>query len=162
MHIDTLDVDQGRTKERHNRLKQAGILQNESFLQDATSLSNFASDYYDSIFIDAPCSGLGTLRRHADIRWRVSEKHINNFASTGLTILKEASRLVKPGGSITYATCTVFSKENEQVIKDFLASQEGIDFSCSHIELISDLFSDSLNSPAFDSHFICMLTKNDA
>lgn len=162
MHIDTLDVDQGRTKERHNRLKQAGILQSESFSQDATNLSNFASGSYDSIFIDAPCSGLGTLRRHADIRWRVSEKHINDFALTGLKILKEASRLVKSGGTITYATCTVFSEENEQVIKDFLASKEGIDFSCTHIELISDLFSDNLRNPAFDSHFICVLTKNDA
>lgn len=159
MQLDCLDVDKCRTKERNNRLKQTGIVQHESFLQSATDLSNFEDASYDAVFIDAPCSGLGTLRRHPDIRWRVEAIHLTQFAHTGLLMLEQAARLVKPGGSLTYATCTVFSDENKGVIDTFLASEKGKDFTCESMELIGDLFDQEASRPSFDSHFICVLHK---
>lgn len=160
MALDTLDVDQSRTKERISRLKQADIVQNEVFCQDATHLSHFSDATYDAVFIDAPCTGVGTLRRHADIRWRVAEHEISVMAEKGLTMLKQAARLVKPGGSLTYATCTLFKEENEQVIEAFLKSEQGNSFSVSSQLLFDDLFHEAQSEPLFDTHFVCKLQKD--
>jgi 16S rRNA (cytosine967-C5)-methyltransferase len=160
MALDTLDVDQSRTKERISRLKQADIVQNEVFCQDATHLSHFSDATYDAVFIDAPCTGVGTLRRHADIRWRVTEHEISAMAEKGLTMLKQAARLVKPGGSLTYATCTLFKEENEQVIEAFLKSEQGNSFSVSSQLLFDDLFHKAQSEPLFDTHFVCKLQKD--
>jgi len=80
---------------------------------------------FDTVFIDAPCSGLGTMRRHHEIRWRITPERIEELAKTGLDLLKSAAGHVRPGGSIVYATCTVTYDENNGVVKRFLESEEG-------------------------------------
>ncbi|MEN9203568.1 MAG: 16S rRNA (cytosine(967)-C(5))-methyltransferase [Thermostichus sp. DG_1_6_bins_120] len=74
----------------------------------------------DRVLVDAPCSGLGTLHRHADARWRQSPAEIARLAQLQAQLLDIASRWVKPGGVLVYATCTLHPAENEQVIAAFL------------------------------------------
>jgi 16S rRNA (cytosine967-C5)-methyltransferase len=83
----------------------------------------------DAVLVDAPCSGLGTLRRHPDRRWRARPEEIPAVAALGAGLLRAASSLVKVGGFVVYSTCTVASVENAQVVEAFLLSEEGVGFS---------------------------------
>ena len=82
----------------------------------------------DEVFIDAPCSGLGTLRRHPEIRWRIKPADIVEFARVQLGMLQAAAPHVAPGGALAYATCTVTREENNGVVKAFLESEAGAGF----------------------------------
>ncbi|HEX9020009.1 MAG TPA: 16S rRNA (cytosine(967)-C(5))-methyltransferase RsmB [Nitrospirota bacterium] len=86
-------------------------------LGDATQ---YAEGVFDKVLIDAPCSGLGVLRRHPDGRWNKSEKSIKEKQALQKKILENCSKLVKHGGALVYATCTTEPEENENVIDDFL------------------------------------------
>jgi len=76
---------------------------------------------FDCVLVDAPCSGLGTLRRDPDIRWRRRESDIAALAGTELTMLRQAAAVVAPGGRLVYATCSSEPEENEQVVDAFAA-----------------------------------------
>jgi len=80
---------------------------------------------YDKILIDAPCSGLGVLRRHPDGRWTKTEASIRERSGLQKKILKNSSKLLKPGGVLVYATCTTEPEENESVVNTFVASSGG-------------------------------------
>lgn len=75
----------------------------------------------DRVLVDAPCSGLGTLRRNPDLKWRQTPESVLELTRKQHDILKAASRLVKPGGRLVYATCSILPEENEMVINAFLA-----------------------------------------
>ncbi len=77
----------------------------------------------DRVLIDAPCSGLGTLRRHPDLKWRQSPQTVKEAAARQASILAGAARLLKPGGRLVYATCSLLKAENEAVADDFTAAQ---------------------------------------
>lgn len=77
---------------------------------------------FDRVLVDAPCSGLGTLRRNPDLKWRQTEMDIAELTLKQGNILESASRLVKPGGRLVYATCSLLREENEGVVEAFLAS----------------------------------------
>ena len=157
--LETLDIDPGRTKERTKRLQQANITEVSSYCQSAENLQNLEPASYDSVFIDAPCSGVGTLRRHPDIRWRLTETDVSALGHLGLSMLQQAASLVKPNGVITYATCTVFSEENDQVIEAFLASEAGNGFMISESHFIDTLFNPPSREPLPDAHYVCVLKK---
>ena len=97
---------------------------------DARGISQaLAPESFDAVLIDAPCSGVGTLRRHPEIRWRLREADIERMAAVNLDLLSEAAKMVAAGGCLVYATCTVFPEENEQVVERFLESDAGKGFS---------------------------------
>lgn len=75
-----------------------------------------------AVLVDAPCSGLGTLRRNPDLKWRIAHASVASLQDQQEKILRAASRLVKPGGRLVYATCSLLSQENEQVVERFLSS----------------------------------------
>ena len=77
---------------------------------------------YDRVLVDVPCSGLGTLRSHPEIKWQRSEKDIQRLARLQTRILDHAARAVKPGGVLVYSTCTIAWEENENIVEDFLAN----------------------------------------
>ena len=79
----------------------------------------------DRVLVDAPCSGLGTLRRNPDLKWRQSPASVNELAAKQRSILGAAARLVRPGGRLVYATCSLLAEENERVAEDFLAKHAG-------------------------------------
>jgi 16S rRNA (cytosine967-C5)-methyltransferase len=76
----------------------------------------------DRVLVDAPCSGLGTLRRNPDLKWRQTPGSVAELAPKQLSILTSAARLVKRGGRLVYATCSILDAENESVVSQFLAA----------------------------------------
>jgi 16S rRNA (cytosine967-C5)-methyltransferase len=77
---------------------------------------------FDTVIVDAPCSGLGTLRRDPDIRWRRHEEELPALAAAELTMLERAAAVVTAGGRLIYATCSSEPEENDEVVGAFLAS----------------------------------------
>jgi 16S rRNA (cytosine967-C5)-methyltransferase len=76
----------------------------------------------DRVLVDAPCSGLGTLRRNPDLKWRQSPQSVAELSLKQAAILRSAAALLKPGGRLIYATCSLLAEENEQVVAGFLAA----------------------------------------
>lgn len=76
----------------------------------------------DRVLVDAPCSGLGTLRRNPDLKWRQSPESVAELTRKQHDILKGAARLIKPGGRLVYATCSILPEENEAIVAGFLAT----------------------------------------
>jgi 16S rRNA (cytosine967-C5)-methyltransferase len=79
----------------------------------------------DRVLVDAPCSGLGTLRRNPDLKWRQSPQSVQEMAVKQLAILRSASRLLKPGGRLVYATCSLLREENEAIAQAFGEQEAG-------------------------------------
>src|SRR5205823_14146033 len=77
---------------------------------------------FDCVFVDAPCSGLGTLRRDPDIKWRRRDSDLPTLAARQVAMLRHASEGVRPGGRLIYATCSSEPEENESVVGAFLAT----------------------------------------
>ena len=82
----------------------------------------------DRVLIDAPCSGLGVLRRNPDSKWKLQPEFLENIKKTQQEILQQYSKMVKPGGKLVYATCSVLPSENEEQVNKFLTSESGKDF----------------------------------
>src|SRR6476659_8936739 len=80
----------------------------------------------DRVLVDAPCTGLGTLRRNPDLKSRQTEDALGELAAKQASILAAAATLVKPGGRLVYATCSLLSEENEDVVKGFLAAHPDV------------------------------------
>ena len=76
----------------------------------------------DRVLVDAPCTGLGTLRRNPDLKWRQDEQALAGYRAQQESILAAAARLVKPGGLLLYATCSLLDAENQEVVQAFLAA----------------------------------------
>ena len=76
----------------------------------------------DRVLVDAPCSGFGTLRRNPDLKWRHAQQAVTELVQKQRAILRAASRLVKPGGRLVYATCSILKAENEAIADEFAAS----------------------------------------
>lgn len=88
----------------------------------------------DRVLVDAPCSGFGTLRRNPDLKWRHGPDAIRELADKQRGILWAASRLLKPGGRLVYATCSILREENEGIVDAFAADQPGFTpLSCGEI-----------------------------
>ncbi len=79
----------------------------------------------DRVLVDVPCSGLGTLRRNPDARWRIRPEDPPRLAETQRAILRQAAAGLRPGGSLVYSTCTLLAEENESVVASFLAESPG-------------------------------------
>ncbi|MGE5768838.1 MAG: RsmB/NOP family class I SAM-dependent RNA methyltransferase, partial [Betaproteobacteria bacterium] len=79
----------------------------------------------DRVLVDAPCSGLGTLRRNPDLKWRQDESSVAELTAKQAAILAAAATLVRPGGRLVYATCSLLHAENETIVEAFLAGHPG-------------------------------------
>jgi len=83
-------------------------------------MTEFKGGPFDRVLLDPPCSGWGTARKHADLRWSKSEQDIANLAKIQAKMIDRAARLVKPGGVLVYSTCTIIRAENDQIVENFL------------------------------------------
>jgi 16S rRNA (cytosine967-C5)-methyltransferase len=102
---------------------------------------------FDVVFVDAPCSGLGTVRRDPDIRWRRTETDLALLASAQATMIRNAAAAVRPGGRLIYSTCSSEPEENDRVVTEFLAS--GSDFTLADMRTEDVPFSQAL-APVVD------------
>jgi 16S rRNA (cytosine967-C5)-methyltransferase len=118
-----MDVSEKRLRELSPRAARAGIsnvhpivLSGENDLR-----ARRLAGKLDRVLVDAPCSGFGTLRRNPDLKWRHDATAVTELSAKQTRILHAASRLVKPGGRLVYATCSILTEENEQVAGRFAA-----------------------------------------
>jgi 16S rRNA (cytosine967-C5)-methyltransferase len=128
-HLATLMQDRGRVlsvdihahKMRliEDNKRRLGLNIIEPLQMDATKLHTVYGDQADRVLVDAPCSGLGVLRRRPDSRWR-KEESLASLPDLQKNILSSAAQCVKPGGVLVYSTCTLEARENEQVVEWFL------------------------------------------
>lgn len=140
---------------------------------------------FDSVLVDAPCSGTGTMRRHPEIPWRLVQDSVDpgnpeSLCALQLKLLKAASARVAKGGQLIYSTCSVLKVENDWVINTFLSSQEGAQFKrayllgapgadfldeaqTSHVEMNLNEFKAFQSYPcagAPDGHYCCRLLRD--
>jgi 16S rRNA (cytosine967-C5)-methyltransferase len=121
-----LDVDEHRLKKLQRRAERAGAQNVEVHLSGKGS-DEWGTDHSekaDAILIDAPCSGLGTLRRNPGNKWRVSPNFVEQVSLQQQRLLEQWSAHVKSGGRLVYATCTITRKENESVVESFLSRHD--------------------------------------
>lgn len=116
------DVRGRRVDLLHRTIKTMGATSVRVVQADASGLLPFPATF-DCVLLDAPCSGLGTLRRDPDIRWRRSADELKGLAAMQMEMLTRAADVVVPGGRVVYATCSSEPEENEEVIAEFLASR---------------------------------------
>ncbi len=113
-----------RTPHRLEKVSQnaqrLGLTCIETHLGDSASREDFVG-WGDRLLLDVPCSGLGTLHRHPDIRWRQTPDNIAQLTQLQKQLLTNTARWLKPGGRLVYATCTLNPPENEEIIQDFLS-----------------------------------------
>jgi 16S rRNA (cytosine967-C5)-methyltransferase len=115
------DINSFRLEELRKRTKRAGA-QNVRVqeIQTIEELVEQYSQFFDIIFVDAPCSGIGTIRRNPGMKWMVREQTVNEVSDKQQSILHSSVPLVKEGGRIVYATCTLLRQENEAVVEEFI------------------------------------------
>jgi len=117
------DVSEKRLHNLGQRLKRSGLsnLHSQVITSERDPKLKRLAGKFDRVLVDAPCSGLGTLRRNPDLKWRQTPQDIDELTAKQAAILDSAARLVKPGGRLVYATCSLLHEENEAIAETFLA-----------------------------------------
>lgn len=116
------DVSEKRLANLKPRLKRSGLSNIHPHLiqsENDTKVKRLAGKI-DRVLVDAPCSGLGTQRRNPDLKWRQTPASVAELTAKQTAILESAARLVKPGGRLVYATCSLLREENEDIVQAFL------------------------------------------
>ena len=116
-----LDVHDWKLKELRKRCGRAGVDVAETRLIEGSKTIKRLANHADRLLLDVPCSGLGVLRRNPDAKWKLSEVEIDRLIIEQQDILTRYSSMVKPGGKMVYATCSILPSENEQQVQKFLA-----------------------------------------
>ncbi|TYA55951.1 RsmB/NOP family class I SAM-dependent RNA methyltransferase [Formosa maritima] len=126
--IIAMDIYDNKLKELKRRAKRNGAHNIEPRHIDSTKVIKKLYDKVDRVLIDAPCSGIGVLRRNPDAKWKLQPDFIENIKQTQQDILQQYSRMVKAGGQLVYATCSVLPSENQNQVDKFLTSENGKGF----------------------------------
>jgi 16S rRNA (cytosine967-C5)-methyltransferase len=123
------DISEKRLNNLKPRLKRSGLSNvHPQLIQSEHDIRvKRLAGKIDRVLVDAPCSGLGTLRRNPDLKWRQSPQSVRELAAKQSAILRGAAVLLKPGGRLVYATCSVLAEENEAVVQAFLADHPAFD-----------------------------------
>ena len=141
--IFAFDVHARRLKELESRAIRAGIRCITTMLSGTVNPADF-SERADIVLVDAPCSGVGTIRRNPWLKWTVTDSSVKNYAEKQQTILSSYTPYVKSGGTLVYATCSLFRRENEDVVEHFLSSHTNFEL----IDIRNRLDTFELSSPA--------------
>src|SRR5690554_7601260 len=124
-----MDIYNSKLIELKRRARRNDIFNIDPRLIDSTKVIKKLIEKADKVLIDAPCSGLGVLKRNPDAKWKLQPEFLDTIRNTQKELLDSYSRMVKPGGELIYATCSILPSENEKQIKAFLAREEGKDVS---------------------------------
>ncbi|TPW27819.1 RsmB/NOP family class I SAM-dependent RNA methyltransferase [Martelella alba] len=123
--IHAYDADRTRLSPIIERLRRAGT-RNVQVHDDVSALDRLEGRL-DRVLIDAPCTGTGTWRRRPDIKWRLSERNIEERTGQQREVLSAASRYVRPGGTLIYVTCSLLPEENQRQIERFLSEESAFE-----------------------------------
>ncbi|MGG8496765.1 RsmB/NOP family class I SAM-dependent RNA methyltransferase [Tenacibaculum sp. TC6] len=126
--IIAMDIYESKLKKLKVRARRNGVHNIDTRVIDSNKVIKKLHDKADRVLIDAPCSGLGVIRRNPDSKWKLEPEFLDHIRETQQDVLQQYSKMVKPGGKLVYATCSVLPSENQQQIQFFLASDAGKDF----------------------------------
>ncbi|CAM1347911.1 RsmB/NOP family class I SAM-dependent RNA methyltransferase [Tenacibaculum crassostreae] len=127
--IIAMDIYESKLKKLKVRARRNGVHNIDTRVIDSTKVIKKLQGKADRVLIDAPCSGLGVIRRNPDSKWKLEPEFLDRIKETQQEVLQQYSKMVKPGGKMVYATCSVLPSENQQQVEFFLASDAGKDFS---------------------------------
>ncbi len=122
------DIYENKLKELKRRAKRAGAHNIDPRTIDSTKVVKKLYGTADRVLLDAPCSGLGVLSRNPDAKWKLQPEFIDTIKLTQEQILDQYSRILKPGGKMVYATCSVLPSENQEQVEKFLSREAGKNF----------------------------------
>ncbi|GAA4322079.1 class I SAM-dependent methyltransferase [Pontixanthobacter gangjinensis] len=151
--IIALDIYGNKLKELKRRAKRAGAHNVETRSIDSTKVIKKLYNSADRVLIDAPCSGLGVLSRNPDAKWKLDPEFLDRIRKTQLEILEQYSRIVKEGGKLVYATCSILPSENQKQVQKFLKTEAGKPFRLMKEKVI--LSSES----GYDGFYMALLEK---
>lgn len=149
----SMDVEEWKLQQTKLRARRDGVAIIERKVIEGSKTIKRMKETADRLLLDVPCSGLGVLRRNPDTKWKLSEESIAKVQQTQQEILQSYPSMVKPGGQMVYATCSILPSENQDQIAIFLASEAGKDFT-----LIEDQKVLAQES-GFDGFYIARLQK---
>jgi len=148
--IVSLDTELWKLEELRKRAKRAGAQNIETRLIENNTINKLKNSA-DRVLLDVPCSGLGVIKRNPDAKWKLKPEFIDNIRTTQQKILAEYADMVKLGGQIVYATCSILPIENTQQVETFL--QHNASFEMVKQEIISP------NQSGFDGFYMALLKK---
>lgn len=153
--IIALDIYDNKLKELKRRARRGGAHNIEPRHIESTKVIKKLYDKADRVLIDAPCSGLGVLRRNPGTKWNLEPEFLERIKKTQKDILSQYSRMVKAGGKLVYATCSILPGENQEQVKSFLTSESGKDFT-----LIKEknIFA---HTSGFDGFYMALLERKE-
>ena len=151
--IIAMDIYESKLKKLKIRARRNKVHKIDTRVIDSTKPIKKLYNKADRVLIDAPCSGIGVLRRNPDSKWKLQPEFLDNIKKVQQDILQKYSKMVKSGGKLVYATCSVLPSENQNQITEFLVSESGKDF-----KLIKDnkVFA---HTSGFDGFYMALLEK---
>ncbi|WP_299317786.1 methyltransferase domain-containing protein [uncultured Maribacter sp.] len=149
----SMDIYVSKLKELKRRARRNGAHNIEVREIDSSKVYKKLYGSADRVLIDAPCTGLGVLRRNPDSKWKMQPEFLDKIVKTQHEIIRSYSKIVKPGGKMVYATCSILPRENSHQVQSFLKSEEGKDFS-----LVKDKKIYASKS-GFDGFYMALLEK---
>ena len=149
----SMDVEEWKLQQAKLRARRNGVSIFEPKVIEGSKTIKRLKESADRLLLDVPCSGLGVLRRNPDTKWKLSPESIQKVQATQQEILQSYPSMLKKGGQLVYATCSVLPSENEEQVNKFLESEAGKDF-----ELIEDRKVLAQES-GFDGFYIARLLK---
>ena len=151
--IIAMDIYESKLKKLKIRARRNKVHNIDTKVIDSTKPIKKLYNKADRVLIDAPCSGIGVLRRNPDSKWKLQPEFLDNIKKVQQDILQKYSKMVKSGGKLVYATCSVLPSENQNQITEFLVSESGKDF-----KLIKDnkVFA---HTSGFDGFYMALLEK---
>ncbi|MEM9867537.1 MAG: RsmB/NOP family class I SAM-dependent RNA methyltransferase [Bacteroidota bacterium] len=123
-----MDIYQSKLKKLKIRARRNGVHNMETRVIENRKTIKKLTHKADRVLLDAPCSGLGVLRRNPDSKWKLQPDFLDRIKGVQQDILKNYSKMVKPGGKMVYATCSILPEENTEQVQAFLKSEDGKDF----------------------------------
>ncbi len=126
--IIAMDIYESKLRKLKVRARRNKVHNVDTRVIDSTKPIKKLHEKADRVLIDAPCSGVGVLRRNPDSKWKLQPEFLDNIKKVQQDILQQYSKMVKPGGKLVYATCSVLPSENQQQIKKFLSTEAGKNF----------------------------------
>ncbi len=149
----SMDVEEWKLQQAKLRARRNGVSIFEPKIIEGSKTIKRLKESADRLLLDVPCSGLGVLRRNPDTKWKLSLESLEKVQKTQQELLQSYPSMLKKGGQLVYATCSILPSENEEQIKKFLESEAGKDF-----ELIEDRKVLAQES-GFDGFYIARLLK---
>jgi 16S rRNA (cytosine967-C5)-methyltransferase len=122
--IIAMDIHDYKLEKLKIRARRAGISVIENRVIDTTKVVKRLEGSADRLLLDVPCSGLGVVRRHPDTKWKLTGEEINKLHVVQTDILERYTKMVKVGGYVVYATCSILPSENEKQVAAFIAKHK--------------------------------------